>query len=151
MRFTNLMVIFTNIPLKMNRADIEMENMWMARKNYHSEGGRAPRKQGRHQQRRYQQCDASVGSRALTPAASPLHLTILVPVVATSTLLFGDRRLCSSLVLTGCSAVQTSEHFVSWNYLYLNTFSFPNNFKSEMQKGKSNKEYIGICDFVLRM
>jgi hypothetical protein len=49
-------------------------------KNYHSEGDRAPRKQGRHQRRRYQQCDASAGSRASTLAASLLHLTIPVPV-----------------------------------------------------------------------
>ena len=111
MRFTSLMVVLTNICFKMNRPDIETENMWMARKDYHSEGGKAPRKQGHHQLRRYQQCGASVGNTALTPAASPLHLTIPEADVATSQPFYlGIEGSASLLELTRDSAVRTSEH-----------------------------------------
>lgn len=80
----------------------------------HSEAGKAPRKQGHHQLRRYQQCGASVGNRALTPAASPLHLTIPVAVVATSQRFYLMIEGSASLLeLTRGSAVQTSEHFAS--------------------------------------
>ena len=77
----------------------------------HSEGGKAPRKQGHHQLRRYQQCGASVGNTALTPAASPLHLTIPVADVATSQPFYLVIEGSASLLeLTRDSAVRTSEH-----------------------------------------
>lgn len=82
----------------------------------HSEGGRAPRKQGRHQRRRCQQCDASDGSRALTLAASHPLLTIQVAAVTTSRplacLVIEDSA--SLLELTRGSALQTSVHFASF-------------------------------------
>ena len=51
----------------------------MDRSHDRNEGGREPKRQGRHQWRRCQQSDSSTASKVLTRAASPPLLTIPMP------------------------------------------------------------------------
>jgi hypothetical protein len=92
----------------------------MDRNIYHSEGDRAPRMQDHHQPKRCQQSAASTESKALTLAASPPPLTILVLAgVPSRSLAFGNRysaALLRCFILGECCPTEVDKRMSCSNF-----------------------------------